>query len=108
MSCSSRFQRTASCPVSGVSGIPDGVGAEEGQLAAVLSDADEPACQKRVYFPFKSSATSVSIQARATLSNSERKKTLTIKIKTPHEECDNLYLYKNILLLYSKSQIYFP
>ena len=39
MSCSSGFQKTTSCPVSGVSGIPDGVGAEEGQLAAVLRHA---------------------------------------------------------------------
>ena len=39
MSCSSRFQKPTSCPVSGVSGIPDGVGAEEGQLAAVLCHA---------------------------------------------------------------------
>ena len=39
MSCSSRFQKTASCPVSGVSGVTDGVGAEEGQLAAVLRHA---------------------------------------------------------------------
>ena len=39
MSCSSRFKKTASCPVSGVPGIPDGVGAKEGQFAAVLRHA---------------------------------------------------------------------
>ena len=36
MICSSGFQKT---PVSGVSGIPDGAGAQEGQLAAVLGHA---------------------------------------------------------------------
>ena len=52
MCCSSRLQEAASTPVIGVSGIPKGVGAEEGQLAAVLNDAAhlhhlEPVAQLR-------------------------------------------------------------
>ena len=39
MICSSGNQKTTSSPVSGVSGVPDGVGAQEGQLAAVLCHA---------------------------------------------------------------------
>ena len=39
MICSSGYQKTTSSPVSGVSGIPDGVGAQEGQLTAVLCHA---------------------------------------------------------------------
>ena len=39
MGCSSWCQETVSVPVCRVSGVPDGVGAEEGQLAAVLGHA---------------------------------------------------------------------
>ena len=37
--CSSWLQKAASRPVGRVSGIPEGVGAEEGQLAAILDHA---------------------------------------------------------------------
>ena len=60
MCCSSRLQEAASTPVIGVSGIPKGVGAEEGQLAAVLYHAAhlhhlEPVAQLRedVLVPFQ-------------------------------------------------------
>ena len=39
MGCSSWCQETVSVPVCRVSGVPDGVGTEEGQLAAVLGHA---------------------------------------------------------------------
>ena len=35
----SRLQVSSSTPISGVSGVPQGVGPEEGQLAAVLDNA---------------------------------------------------------------------